>query len=682
MISNNLQRGDEAVSAAVATVLLFGGVISIIGLMLLSMMPVIQELEGSLKRNDMQAQMQIMGHEITTLSEAGVPGDSSQVELIPVDGELRWDRLRGGMWYSASWYEDDTFRIRGALDLNRDIEIRHAESNVQAVCYQDLRLGPDRPFLFTPITQADSILVTPKHGLTIPLGPVLIEQNGSDYSLSIGEVLRLDADSPFSSSHDLMGLQLSGEGGSSIVPPTKSNPSTGKGQHWAVPLPAGNSTLEIFADDDILVQWSLAGQSGDEAVVQSAAVRLANSWTKEVSLSEDSILEIVTDVDAQLLISYEGKGKTSLLGEEGNFISKHFIAPYSTGNLTILNPSENAATITWRNGGTSVPVNQTGTVSWPPVGIESAATIESSENVIIQWSTGDGGMAILPATDTGQVTGKEFILDDSENFDNFTSEFEDYTSVMGYTGNNGLIILEDDGAMRCMGINQTASGWISTTLPWNSMDGLPEGQIITAWQDGLHPASLEITLIGEEGEATHANLASSWAFHISRLTYEFDTSISGLEVAWSAGAIVTNHPEMNPAILVGPTDRQGPGPRFSATVPSIHPTKTSASGAGNMNLDLELTMRESLASTIAHDVRRGWVGPYGDAIAAWSSNGLDSSEDWIVNPGRLDLLSDYTGWVPIPSHGPSEAVWHTSGQPIQFNLQISSIDVHLTEASS
>ena len=62
MISNNLQRGDEAVSAAVATVLLFGGVISIIGLMLLSMMPVIQELEGSLKRNDMQAQMQIRAY--------------------------------------------------------------------------------------------------------------------------------------------------------------------------------------------------------------------------------------------------------------------------------------------------------------------------------------------------------------------------------------------------------------------------------------------------------------------------------------------------------------------------------------------------------------------------------------------------------------------------------------------
>ena len=60
MIPSNLRRDEEAVSAAVATVLLFGGVISIIGIMLLSLMPIIQELEGSLKRNDMQAQMEIM----------------------------------------------------------------------------------------------------------------------------------------------------------------------------------------------------------------------------------------------------------------------------------------------------------------------------------------------------------------------------------------------------------------------------------------------------------------------------------------------------------------------------------------------------------------------------------------------------------------------------------------------
>ena len=682
MITGNSYRNEEAVSAAVATVLLFGGVVTIIAIMLLSMMPVIQELEGSLKRNDMQSQMEIMGHEITLLSESGVPGDSSQVELVPVDGELRWDRLRGGMWYSASWYEDNSFRIQGALDLDRNIDIRHAESNVQAVCYEDMRLGPDRPFLFTPVEQSDYVLVTPKHGLTIPLGPVMIEQDGNEFALSIGEVMRLDSDSQISSTHDLTGLQVNGEGGAILVTPTKSQPSTGKGQHWAVPIPAGESTIEVFADDDLLVQWTLDGQSGDEAIIEPLGVRLANSWSKNVNLSDDAMLEIVTDVDAHLLISHGGKGRTGLLGEEGNYVSKYFIAPNSDGNLTISNPSENAATITWRNGGGSVPANQTSIVSWPPTGVENATTIESSESVQLQWSVGDAGMMMLPAIDTGQITGLEFMEDNSENFDNYTSEEEDYSSKLGYSGNSGIILLEDEGDMRCIAIDQTASGWISTTLPWKSMNGLPEGEVITAWRTGEHPASIEITLIGANGDSTHANLATAWAFHISRLTYEFDTSITGLEVAWSAGAIVTNHPELNPAILVGPTDRQGPGPRFSATVPSLHPTKTSVIGSGDMDLDLKLTMRESLASTTAHDVRRGWIGPYGDAIASWSTNSLEESEDWIINPGRMDLLNDYTGWVPIPSYAPGEAVWHTGGEPIQFNLQISSIDVHLTEASA
>lgn len=682
MIPGDFRRDEEAVSAAVATVLLFGGVITIIGIMLLSMMPVIQELEGSLKRNDMQAQMEIMGHEITMLSESGVPGDSSEVELIPVDGELRWDRLRGGMWYSASWYEDDTFRIRGALDLDRNIEIRHAESNVQAVCYEDMRLGPDRPFIFTPSSQADSVLVTPKHGLTIPLGPVIIEQAGEEYSLSIGEVIRLDSDSQIKSSHDLTGIQTKGDSGSIIAPPTKTNPATGQGQHWAIPLPAGENHIEVFADDDLLVQWEIGTESGDEAVVQSSAVRLANSWEKTINLTQDSLLEVITDVDAHLLINTNGQGKVSLLGNEGSYLSKYFIAPHSEGNLTISNPNENAATITWRNGGVSVPANQVLSVPWPPTNMESAANIESSENVLLQWETGDNGMVMIPAIDTGQSTGLEFIEDNSDEIINFTSEFEDYSTKLGVSGNTGSLNFEDDGAMRCITINQTASGWISTTLPWKSMTGLPEGQIITSWRDGDHPASIEIRLIGVEGEATHANLATAWAFHISRLTYEFDTSITGLEVAWSAGAIVTNHPELNPVILEGPTDRQGPGPRFSATVPSLHPTKTSVTGSGTMNLDIELTMRESLASTTAYDVRRGWVGPYGDAIASWSSTDLENSEDWIVNPANLDMLKDYVGWVPIPSHGPSEAVWHTGGQPIQFNLQISSLDVHLSEVSS
>ena len=59
-MKHNITRNEEAVSAAIATVLLFGGVVSIIGLMLVSMLPIIEELEGSIERDDMSAQMMIL----------------------------------------------------------------------------------------------------------------------------------------------------------------------------------------------------------------------------------------------------------------------------------------------------------------------------------------------------------------------------------------------------------------------------------------------------------------------------------------------------------------------------------------------------------------------------------------------------------------------------------------------
>lgn len=682
MMNSNLHRDEEAVSAAVATVLLFGGVISIIGLMLLSLVPVIQELEGSLKRSDMQSQMEIMNHEVNLLSESGLPGDSSEVELIPVDGTLRWDRIRGGMWYSASWYEDTTFRIRGALDLNREVEIRHPESHVQAICYEDMRLGPDRHFLFTPNNNADFVLVTPKHGLSIPLGPVIVEQSGNEYPISIGEVLRLTTDSVISSSHDLSGLELYGNGGATLVPPVKTNPVSGMGQNWAIPIPSGNTTVEVMSKSDMLVQYSIDGTLKSQVVIQPEGIQYANSWVKEFQTTSDTLLEIITDVDAQVMIIHEGIGQTMIMGQENSFISKNFIAPKSEGNITFFNPNENSATVTWRNGGYSIPGNQTITIEWPPVGIENSTILKSDEDIMVKWSIENNGAFVLPAIDTGQLTGMKYIEDSGDSITNETSAHGDYMTKHILNGDNGIVILEDDGDTRCISIDKTASGWISTILPWDTMNGIPEGQIVKAWQSGKHPASIEITLIGSFDNSNYAVLSTSWAFHISRLTYEFDTSITGLEVAWSSGAIVTNHPEMQPTILEGPTDRQGPGPRFSVTVPSLHPTSTSVEGSGYMNLNMELTMRQSLASCTAHDVRRGWIGPYGDAVASWSSEGLESSNDWIVNPGKFDQLKDYTGWVPVPSHGPSESIWHTAGEPIQFNLQISSIDVEIAEVGS
>jgi hypothetical protein len=171
----NSTRDDEAVSAAVATVLLFGGVVSIIGLMLVSMVPIIEELEGSIERGDMASQMMILAEQTESLSENGMPGDSAEVQLIPLDGSLEWDVSRGGMWYSATWQNESSFRMKGVMDFDDSIEIKHPESFTSAVCFDDLRLGPSRPFIYTPPQWAESAQIAISTGLAIPLGPVQVK---------------------------------------------------------------------------------------------------------------------------------------------------------------------------------------------------------------------------------------------------------------------------------------------------------------------------------------------------------------------------------------------------------------------------------------------------------------------------------------------------------------------------
>ena len=80
----NLQREDEAVSSTVATVLLFGGVVTIIGMMMASMMPVIMEMQGSIERNDMASQMGLLAQRADALSETGMPGDVATSKSGPL----------------------------------------------------------------------------------------------------------------------------------------------------------------------------------------------------------------------------------------------------------------------------------------------------------------------------------------------------------------------------------------------------------------------------------------------------------------------------------------------------------------------------------------------------------------------------------------------------------------------
>ena len=736
----NLTRNDEAVSAAIATVLLFGGVVSIIGLMLVSMLPIIEELEGSIERDDMSAQMMILAQQTEVLSEHGMPGDSTEVEMIPLDGSLSWDSTRGGMWYSSTWFEDTTFRMKGILDFDDNVEIKHPESKTTAVCYSDLRLGPTRAFFYSIPNWVDDIAVTSAKGLAAPLGPIkiklLIDGSLSDnIAMNIDESINIDtsliSDLVLESSHELTILASSGQGGGVLVTPDNPGKTDGKGRSWTIPLTVGDSTIHVISESSNQITSTFDGSETTNVVLEGADFREGTYWTRTFTSQDTSTLTITTSAPSRLLLLTETSGSVgvvNLKADSGAYLGTEFLTPQMPGYLELTNPSDTIATATWKGGGISISPKTTESVSWPPSGTTGSPMVDVDRDIMVYWhnnntNSNSMGASIIPADDTGFSSGLShvFATHNSNNVDsivaqiagydslwnfsstisfnhssNFESPFHEFSTDIGdhhlsvleghpmrihrVSGNSGLVELVHDGFERCLGINTTASGWISTDLPWNTVSGRSELQILDAWEDGTHPSSYSVDLIAEVGASEYSLVASAWIFHISRLTYEFTSSVTGMEVAYSNGAVLTNHPEFLPTVLKQPNDRSGPGPRFASTIPALNPTADSTVGSGMMNLDIELAYRESLASQTAYEVRRGWYSPYGEAIANSAASGLEQSIDWTIYPGRLDLLTDYVGWVPDPSIGTSEAVWHTSGEPIQFSLQLSSLDVTMTEA--
>ena len=734
---SSMQRNEEAVSAAVATVLLFGGVVSIIAMMMVSMIPVIEELEGSIERHDMSSQMTLLAHQTAALSETGMPGDSTEIELVPVDGTLNWNMMQSSMWYSATWVDDTSFRVQGALDYDDEFSVRHPESMNTAVCVDDLRLGPANPYMFTIPEWAESVSMTASPGLALPLGPIEIEiwnqsVKESERELMVDGMYTLDASSygeiVIHSSHQLHLLISRGDGGTALMQANDPSPVDSTGTSWSLPLPSGTSKIHVVSE--VANQIIVTNQTSTSYyALPSNQNRVGVTFNHQFSLDSAEVIHITTSAPSRLVVQTNIEsdvGQIAWPSVDGQFLGHSFVTPSLEGEFVFTNPGLNSVTVTWRGGGLSVAPNQSVIFDWPPAEIDGAPMLDANGDLFVSWrrDTNGSGLQVIPADDTGALSGQFHTLHvDGTNvnkihlaragidakwnltgsttsngtlYDEVTQatlnlnqglnqmEIEDGHALRLYhlRGQDGLIQVRHDGAQRCLSINVQASGWISSQLPWQSMSGRSQVDLKNAWRAGTHPASMQITLIGVDGASTHANLGTVWGFHLSRLSYQFRSSIVGMEVAYVGGAVVTNHPEFEPYIIVPPSDRGGPGPRFAATIPSLHPTQYSVSGSGSMNLDIELADRSSLASATAFEVRRGWSNPYGVAIADASADGLESSEDWTIYPGRIDLLTDYVGWVPDPSYATSEAVWHTNGQPIQFTLQIASLNAHMTEVIS
>ena len=722
-----LHRNDEAVSAAIATVLLFGGVISIISLMMLTMIPVIEELEGSVERHDMSAQMTQFNQQTTTLSEQGMPGDVVTQEFVPVDGALSWDTMRSGMWYSSTWQDDHSFRIRDVLDFDDMLKVKHPESTTSTACFSDLRLGPDRPYHYSAPQWADSVILTTKPGLSFPLGPIevdvlrneVVEESAELFVDDVQEWVFDDADWTIESSQELVVYWMRDGQGTTEVRATDAN-ANGLGRSWALPLPSGTIQLNIVAEELMMVHGNGAFGDFTEVALASDLINVRTSWSKTMTLDEPQVIHMTTTTDAQLMLSIGSEGSTTWKSLTGSIHGTSFIPPTQEGYLHLSNPNEDAAVVTWRGSGVTVDELSAYSIPWPPTGLDGASMLHSDLPVSVAWSESatPSGVYEIGAIDTGMESGLRMHANNSNTYNlevrsngqqsvlNVSTLSENETilnygdslvlpvsneeisieTVEGHgmfafaeQGSIGLHDALHQGARRCVAIDVTASGWVDLSMPWNSMGGRSIVDLQEAWKTGAFPASLHIELYGLIVEEPYTPIGSAWVMQISRFVYEFDSSVTGMEVAMSGGAVLTNHPEYKPTVIVPPADRGGPGPRFAATIPALHPTSDSAVGGGVLSVEVTLTKRTSLASDVAYEVRRGWAEPYGGAIASSSTQGLEASEDWTIYPGRLDLLTDYVGWVPDPGFGTMESVWHTAGQPIQFSLQISSLDAHVSE---
>lgn len=722
-----IHRDEEAVSAAIATVLLFGGVISIISLMMITMIPVIEELEGSVERHDMSAQMTQFNKQTTTLSEQGMPGDVVTQEFVPVDGALSWDMMRSGMWYSSTWQEDHSFRIRDVLDFDDMLKLRHPESTSSTACFSDLRLGPDRPYHYTAPSWADSVLLTTKPGLSFPLGPIEVDLLRDDVpyetsSLFVDDVQQWSFDNAeysIEASQELVVYWMRDGVGTTEARPTDAN-ANGLGRSWALPLPAGTIGLNVVSEELMMVHGN--GEFGDftEVAIPSELLNVHTRWTKTLTLNTPQVVHITTTTDAQLMVSIGSEGSTAWKSLTGSNHGTSFIPPTNDGFLMLTNPNNEHAIVTWRGSGITIDAMSSYSVAWPPSGLDGASGLQSDVPISVVWSDGQSPIGVyeLGAIDTGMESGLQIHSDVSSNYNlelrsngeqsiiNVSTLLENETVLnhgdaitipinaesvyvntskghgvyaMAEHGSIGLHEGLHDGARRCVSIGVTASGWVDLTMPWPSMGGRSIVDLQDAWRAGTYPASMHIELYGLIVEEPYTPIGSAWVMQISRFVYEFESSITGMEVAMSGGAVLTNHPEYNPTVIASPADRGGPGPRFAATIPALHPTSDSAVGGGVLSMEVTLTKRTSLASDVAYEVRRGWAEPYGAAIAQSSTQGLEASEDWTIYPGRLDLLTDYVGWVPDPGFGTMESVWHTAGEPIQFSLQISSLDAHVSE---
>ena len=734
---------DEAVSAAIATVLLFAGTLAIISGMMVTITPMIDEMHGAVERQAMSSQMTDLALETVRLSETGLPGDSATVPLRPHTGELDWDLKHGGTWYSASHVEGGTLRLDGILDLDDSARFRYPSSEVSSICFDDLRGGRGALWQMRLPDIDGTWAATPVSTLELPLSSssLTIEDEGVETDVRLphgvsltGSMSAGGGDTWIHSDGPLRVLVWRGDGGAAHIAPDLAAPTDGTGRSWTLPVPGGAVSAHLVTTGPATIEWTLGEQSGSGFTSGDTAT-WSNTWTSD----SGEILVLRSSAPGRLLLQWGSEspesglaaGSTMWPDDTGSFLGRTFSLPAASGSLLLENSATQPVTANIHGLFQMVPAQGELRVDWT----SGSGDISVSGPVQLHWladaAGGDawrpGSLDLVRALDTGQASGREHrIVVPSSNGDidvllqpaapqtrvrlltslaageesdvllnhtgtthtsrlatsasglvhievNNSDEYPDMpVRIFASSGSDGMTEVRSDGEGRCLTLGTRASGWVNIDLPWSDVSKLGNQGLREAWAEGTHMLGFSLKVRGPLGDSPPSVLASAWGIHLPRLNYVFESSVSGMEIGFRGGFVGTNHPEFHADVIVPPPSREGPGPRLAVTMQMTMPTSDSALGSSEVELKCTLDKRDQLTSTKAWEIRRGWDGPYGPAIAADASEDLAFSDDWLTFPGQLDMLDDHVGWVQlVPSS--SESIYHAGGNEILFNLQLAQI---------
>ena len=740
-----LRHTEEAVSAAVATVLLFAIVLSIISGMMALIVPTMAELQGAVDRESMEGQFTDLAQETVRLSETGLPGDTAEMTVKPHTGDIGWDIRKEGTWYTASLYDNQSLKLKGLNDLDSTFQHRYPSGEVSSACLTDLRAYSQALNVHESPAINGTLLLTPMSNLQQPLEATIVNHGDNKYRLNTGEIFSAISSNiepaVIKSSNTMRALFVQGESGITTYTPDSPSPHA-NGRAWTIPLPAGEVEFVLYSEESfvstIKINDEISSYTSSTLSTQGPVGSSGRISTTTFSYDVDSekVAVITSTADARLIILRSGNtdlGTTALLDWTGSTIGTEFLLPSISGDIIIHNPGLEASAILLNGFYHSVGARESLRLSLDNIGGWISADQEVEVHLVRGGSEDyvANGIDILYPTSTGRTSGSSWenivtgsivktslvfqrlgidssisYVDNIENTNPITlslNESSHFTSVewtsdeggrlvidserqigQGETpirtfisyGNSGIIEIQEKGNERCIGFSDRITGWVQNDLPWGDVSFMPDAEIQDSWKNGEHPAGIKIEFRGPTHKGINSAIALGWSMPLPRMDYRFSSSVSGLELGWRGGFVGTNHPEYSPEAILTPPSREGPGPRVAVTVPVVYPDLDLVTGNSDHDVTMTLDSRFQLASISAHEVRRGWDGPYGEAVASQDAIDLDQSVDWLVYPGRLDLLNDYVGWVQTTPTSP-ESIYHAGGEYISFNLQIAVIDYRI-----